>query len=76
MRNVAGTALTISAAFMALVAMLLDSPALFYMGTALIVLMAAARFQAKLAVRGLRFERLALTGFLARIDSGKRVSPV
>src|SRR3569832_2028425 len=59
MRNVAGTALTISAAFMALMAMMLDSPALFYMRTALIMTMAAARLQAKLSVRGLRFERLA-----------------
>jgi uncharacterized protein (DUF58 family) len=59
MRNVAGYALTISAAFMALVAMMLDSPALFYMSTALIATMGASRLQAWLAVKGLRFARVA-----------------
>lgn len=57
MRNVAGYALTISAGFMALVAIMLDSPALFYMSTALIATILACRLQAWLAVKGLRFER-------------------
>ena len=59
MRNISGYALTISAAFMAVVAIMLDSPALFYMSTALIATMGAARLQAWLAVQGLRFERVA-----------------
>jgi len=38
---------------------MLDSPALFYMGTALVATIAACRFQAWLSVKGLRFERVA-----------------
>ncbi len=57
MRNVAGVALSTSALFLLLVAVLLNSPALFYMSSALIATIAASRLQAWLSVRGLRFER-------------------
>jgi uncharacterized protein (DUF58 family) len=59
MRNVAGFALTVSAAFLAVVAIMLNAPALFYMGTAMFATIGACRLQAWLSVRGLRFERLA-----------------
>lgn len=59
MRSVAGTALAICAGFFAFVALMVDSPSLFYMGTALIATLAASRLQAYLAVRALRFERIA-----------------
>ncbi|MBS1716215.1 MAG: DUF58 domain-containing protein [Armatimonadetes bacterium] len=58
-RAVAGTALGAAALFMAIVAVLLNSTALFFMGTALIATIGAARLQALLSVRGLRFERVA-----------------
>lgn len=44
---------------MAVVAVMLDAPAMFYMATALIVTILTSRFQAILAVRGLRFDRVA-----------------
>lgn len=59
MRNVAGFALTVSAAFLAVVAFMLNAPALFYMGTAMFATIGACHLQAWLAVRGLRFERIA-----------------
>jgi uncharacterized protein (DUF58 family) len=59
MRSVAGIALAVSSAFLALVAVLLGSGSLFYMATAMIATIAASRVQAWLAVRGLRFERIA-----------------
>ncbi len=59
MRNVAGFALTWASAFIAVVAIMVNSPALFYMGTALIATIAACRFQAQLACKRLRFERVA-----------------
>ncbi|MDR3688660.1 MAG: DUF58 domain-containing protein [Fimbriimonas sp.] len=59
MRNVAGFTLTLASAFLAVVALMLNSPALFYMGTALVGTIGACRLQAWLAVRGLRFERIA-----------------
>lgn len=59
MRNVAGLAITLSAALMALVAIMLDAPSMFYMGTALIATIGSCRLQSWLAVRGLRFERVA-----------------
>jgi uncharacterized protein (DUF58 family) len=59
MRNVAGFALTVSAAFLAVVAVMLNAPALFYMGTAMFATIGACHLQAWLAVRGLRFERVA-----------------
>lgn len=57
-RRAAGVALTTAAIFLALVAVLLGSSALFYMGTAMIATIGASRLQAWLAVRGLRFERI------------------
>ena len=45
--------------FLAVVAIMLNSPNLFYMGTALVCTIAACRLQAWLSVRGLRFERVA-----------------
>jgi uncharacterized protein (DUF58 family) len=59
MRNVAGLAITLSAAFMAVVAVMLDAPSMFYMGTALVATIGSCRLQSWLAVRGLRFERVA-----------------
>ena len=44
---------------MILVAIMLNSGALFYMGTALIATLGACRLQAWLSVRGLRFDRVA-----------------
>jgi uncharacterized protein (DUF58 family) len=57
MRSIAAVALTTSAIFLLIVAILLYSAALFYMATAMIVTIAACRVQAWLSVRGLRFER-------------------
>jgi uncharacterized protein (DUF58 family) len=59
MRNVAGLAITLSAAMMAVVAVMLDAPSMFYMGTALIATIGTCRLQSWLAVKGLRFERVA-----------------
>ncbi len=44
---------------MAVVAIMLDSPALFYMATALFATMAASHLQARLAAEALRFDRIA-----------------
>lgn len=57
--RIAGLALTTAALFLALVAVLLNSNALFYMSTAVIATIAASRLQAWLSVRGLHFERRA-----------------
>ncbi len=59
MRRLAGTALICSSAFVAIVALLSDAPALFYMGTALLATIATARLQSYLSVRALRFQRFA-----------------
>ncbi len=53
----AGTALTWAAVFLLVMAVLVFSPMLFYMATAVIITILAARLQAWLAVRYLRFER-------------------
>jgi uncharacterized protein (DUF58 family) len=45
--------------FLAVVAVMQNSPNLFYMGTAMVCTIAACRLQAWLSVRGLRFERIA-----------------
>ncbi len=57
MNRYAGIALTCSAVFLIVMAILVNSPSLFYMATAIIITIAAARIQARLAVRYLRFER-------------------
>lgn len=57
MNRYAGIALTWAAVFLIVMAVLVNSPSLFYMATAIIVTIAAARLQAWLAVRYLRFER-------------------
>lgn len=59
LRSVAGVAVSTSAFFLATVAVMLNSAGLFYMSTALIATLAASRVQAWLAVRGLKFERVA-----------------
>lgn len=59
LRSVAGVAVSTSAFFLATVAVMLNSPGLFYMATALIATLGASRVQAWLAVRGLHFERVA-----------------
>lgn len=55
----AGATLGAAALFLATVALLVGSPGLFYMGTAVIATIIAARLQAFLAVKGLRIERVA-----------------
>jgi uncharacterized protein (DUF58 family) len=45
--------------FLAVVAVLIQAPSLFYMGTALFATIGGSNLQAWLAVRGLRFERIA-----------------
>lgn len=57
MNRYAGLALNWSAVFLLVMAVLVNSPMLFYMATAIIVTIGAARLQAWLAVRYLRFER-------------------
>src|SRR5438552_18931332 len=59
MRRLASIGLSTSAIFLAVVAVMLNSPKLFYMGTALVCTVAACRLQAWLSVRGLRLERVA-----------------
>jgi uncharacterized protein (DUF58 family) len=56
-RSVVGLALGMAALFFAIVAILINTPILFYMGTALIATILASRMQAWLSVRGLRFRR-------------------
>ncbi|MBC8065938.1 MAG: DUF58 domain-containing protein [Chlorobia bacterium] len=56
-RSVVGLALGMAALFFAIVAILINTPILFYMGTALIATIAASRLQAWLSVRGLRIQR-------------------
>ncbi len=56
-RSVVGLALGMAALFFAVVAVLTNSPVLFYMGTALIATIGASRLQAWLSVRALRFKR-------------------
>jgi uncharacterized protein (DUF58 family) len=51
--------LTTSSLFLILMAVMLNSPALFYMSTAMVAMIGACRLQAWMSVRGLRFERLA-----------------
>ena len=57
MRNVASFALTTSSLFILLAAVMLNSTALFLMGTALFVMILMCRLQAWLAVRGLQMTR-------------------
>ena len=58
MRRVAGSALSVAAAFLSLMAILIDAPALFYMSFALIATLIAANVQSTLAIRSLRIERI------------------
>lgn len=58
MRNVARTVPFIATLFLATMAILINSPALFYMATAMFATILACRAQAWLSVRGLRFERV------------------
>jgi uncharacterized protein (DUF58 family) len=53
----AAIALTTAAIFLIVMAILVNSPGLFYMATAIVATLVGARLQAYLAVRGLRFER-------------------
>lgn len=57
MNRYAGVALTTATLFLVVMAVLVDSPPLFYMSTAIFATLLAARIQAWLAIRGLRFER-------------------
>lgn len=58
-RRLARLVLTTSALFLLVMAVLINSPALFYMATAMAATIAACAFQAWLSVRGLRIERIA-----------------
>lgn len=53
----AAIALTTAALFLIVMAILVNSPPLFYMATAIVAMLFFCRLQAYLAVRGLRFER-------------------
>ncbi|MCW5936182.1 MAG: DUF58 domain-containing protein [Fimbriimonadaceae bacterium] len=57
MNRFVAIALSIAGLFLVVMAVLVNSPPLFYMTTAVIALLLASRLQAYLAVRGLRFER-------------------
>ncbi len=57
MRNAASLTLIVASVFLAVVALLVNSPALFYMGTALVATIVAAKLQAKFAVKGLTIFR-------------------
>ena len=59
MRRVAGTALSVASLFLGMVAILINSPALFYMSFALISTIVACNIQSWLAARALRIERVA-----------------
>lgn len=50
-------ALTVAAVFLIVMAVLVNSPPLFYMTVAVVATLAASRLQAWLAIQGLRFER-------------------
>ncbi len=58
MRNVARVVPTWAAVFLAIMAVLINSEALFYMATAMFATIGACRLQAWLSVRGLRVERI------------------
>lgn len=58
MRRIGLVVLTTSSMFLVLMAVLLDSAALFYMSTGMIATIGACRLQAYLAVRHLRFDRV------------------
>jgi len=53
----AAIALTMASFFLIIMAILVNSPPLFYMATAIVATLLGARIQANLAGRGLRFER-------------------
>ncbi|MCE9559904.1 MAG: DUF58 domain-containing protein [Armatimonadetes bacterium] len=57
-RRLARRVITLSAVFLMVMAVLINSPALFYMATAMVATIAACALQAWLSVRGLRVERL------------------
>ena len=59
MRHLAGFALTWASIFLAIVAILIGSPALFYITTALVATIGACHLQAYLSVKALRVERVA-----------------
>ena len=59
MNRYASFALSIAAMFFLVMAILVDSPPLFYMVMAILAILAMSAVQAWLAVRGLRFERFA-----------------
>ncbi|MBV6459833.1 MAG: hypothetical protein HONBIEJF_02987 [Fimbriimonadaceae bacterium] len=58
MRSVGRSTLVAAALFLAVVAVLINSQQLFFMSTAMIVTLAAARIQSYLAIQGLRVERV------------------
>ena len=58
MRSLAGFALTWASLFLAIVAVLIGSQALFFITTAMIATLGACHLQAWLSVRGLRVERV------------------
>lgn len=59
MRRTAATGLGFAGLFLSIVAVLVGSPGLFYMSTAVIATILASRLQAWLAVQNLQFQRIA-----------------
>lgn len=57
MNRLAAIALSVAGMFLIVMAVLVNSPPLFYMTVAVLTTLAASRLQAYLAIRGLRFER-------------------
>lgn len=57
MNRLATIALTIASVFLVIMAILVNSPPLFYMTVAVLATLGASRLQAIFSVRGLRFER-------------------
>ncbi len=58
-RRIASLAVPLAAAFLAVMALLQNAPALFYMTTAFVMILAACQVQSRLSVRGLHFDRIA-----------------
>jgi uncharacterized protein (DUF58 family) len=58
-QRVASLCIGVSAVFLIVVAIMLNSPALFYMATSFIALLGACRLQAHWSVKALRFDRIA-----------------
>lgn len=70
MNRLAAIALTVAGMFLVVMAILVNSPPLFYMTVAVLATLGVSRLQAYLSVRGLRFERT----FPPSVSLGERVT--